>query len=264
MGTRSRHVFMATQLGMSGFPPQLLQIGETRGAHVSGFSLKGWLTRLPIDRWGEEWIERGQLAIRNRGRVWAGQDISVVLSHEDRSFDFTAHGPSRLVAEGWAAMPDPAESAPDVSSVVALAPRTEPIGPIAQGIAGQSLGSLAVQFQADRDLQMVQHLATDDPWRGLTIAHPSYLVWVANVLIKDAFGFGLGEWIHAGTVLQNFAPIQDGAAVRFIGTVAADPIRPGNQDLTRLSILVLADESLASSLEVTIATAGSTPLRYQE
>lgn len=264
MAIHSEHVFTATQLDMSALPTQVAETSGNGGTHVSGFAFMGSLTRLPIERWGEEWIERGELAIRNRGRVRSGQDIAVALSHSERSFDFVAKGPRGVVADGWAAMPVPSKGRPDVVTIDALAARSEPIGAVRAGIEGESLGVLTVGFEADRDLRMVDHLAADDPWRGRTIAHPCYLVWVANALIKDAFGFLLGEWIHAGSIVRNFAPIDDGSEVRFIGTVGADPVRPRDHDITSLDIIVLADGVLANTLEVTIATAGSGPLRYRE
>jgi hypothetical protein len=252
--------FVAHRMNMTAFPPHLLEQERELDDHVPGFAVTGWLVRYPVEQWGGEWIEHGSMEVRYRRPLHVGDQLTITVreavdddSPSDRGrvaqrLEFLIHDENQTaVASGWAAAPDPAKSIVHVDSSAVPNPL---LRPYASALLGQSLGTLTTIFDADRDLAFVGFLGADDPWVKRRDAHPTVLAWCANVLVRQAIEFTLGQWKHAGTQSEQYRAIPDGAELRFVGRVAKT-FGAGSHEFFVAEVLVEADGEASALLRLT-------------
>jgi hypothetical protein len=243
-------------MGMTAFPRHLMAEERELNDHVPGFAVNGWLVRHPLERWGEAWIQHGSMEVRYRRPLHVGDRLVVTTSADTDRIELSiAEESGTVVASGWAKAPDPERPIVEVPAE----PRPDPLLlPYADTLLGRSLGTLATDFDAARDLAWVRLLPSDDPWQGRTDAHPAVLVWSANVLVRRAIAFTLGQWKHAGTVTEHYSSIPDGAALRYCGRVART-FRAGAHEFFVAEVLVEADGAPTDRLELTYLCEQRTP-----
>jgi len=240
--------FVAHRMGMPAFPAHLVEAAGDMGDHVTGFAVIGWLTRCPMERWGEEWPERGTMQVRFRRGLHVGDPLTIHLCDLGDDLRIEVAAPNgELVASGSAALPaSPRRFEPATSPAF-----TGPLLPYADDLVGRTLDVLETDFVAARDLAFVHHLEPDDPWRVLRIAHPAHVVSVANLLVKQSVAFTTGTWTHAGSSTANLRPIADGAALRCSGSIPR-VIRTPEHDFAVAEIVVEADGVASMLVEHTL------------
>jgi hypothetical protein len=242
-----RVAIVADQLGLPSFPLHLWTPDHDMGAHVTGFAATAWLVRYPVERWGDEWLRRGTMHVRYRKGLHVGDPLTIEIRSSDDALavDVRAANGDAVMTAGAALAIDPPPPAEHVSPEWSV-----PLAPYADALDGHDLGRLETDFVAERDLAFVTALAPDDPWRTLRIAHPTYLVSVANLLVKNAVAFTGGRWTHAGSEWTNRRPIEDGARLTFTGHISEVRHR-ATIDLAVAAITVAADGEPATELRLT-------------
>src|SRR5215210_3022934 len=93
------------------------------GGLVPGVDVYAYLTHLPAERWGVEWLERGTMAARFAKPVYDGDAVTVAWTADDGSLELRDSG-GDLCASGIAALP-PAPSATPAPDAIPVEPAPE-------------------------------------------------------------------------------------------------------------------------------------------
>jgi hypothetical protein len=236
--------FVAHRMEMPAYPEHLMPSAPLND-HVPGFAVVGWMTRFPLQHFGDDWLHRGALEIRYRQHLCVGDLLAIIISATDDSMDFEAIRPDgQIVTSGRARLHSTelarAESAPKQAGFTVGPIPNPPLAGVSAGIARQRLGTLETEFDAERDGSFVQHLDPDDPWQDRSDAHPAFIVSVANVLVRRAIDFVDGRWLQGGTNMSFFRPIPAGSKLTFTGRMG-DGFAAGAREFSMAEILVSAD-----------------------
>ncbi len=236
---------------MTAYPAHLWPQGIEMNNHVPGFAVVGWMTRFPLEHFGEDWLRRGTMTIRYRRHLCVGDPLTIIVrtDAETETLDFDAVRPNgEVVTLGSACLTTDAQ-AQWIEGFDAVAVPAPPLPGVASVIAGQSLGELATDFDASRDLAFVEELDADDPWRGRRDAHPAFVVSAANVVVRQAIDFIDGRWLQGGANLRLFRPIADGSRLTLTGRIGTGFVA-GERVFSLAEILVAADGEPAMRVDI--------------
>lgn len=209
-----------------------------RGGLVPGVVVYAYMTRVPLDRWGRDWLERGTMTARFLVPVYEGQEVTVTL--DDDGGELEARTEDGLVAAGTATLPDAAMVPPDPVSypVAPLPDERPPASP--QALAVDALGTLEYGFHADQAGGYLDEVRETAPFYGeARVAHPGWLIAMANYALSQSVR--LGPWIHVETHATHFSTLDDGERVSVRGKVADLSEKKGHK-FVDLDLLWLADE----------------------
>src|SRR5882762_4165138 len=84
------------------------------GGLVPGVDVYGYMTHLPVLRWGRAWIERGTAECRFYKPVYDGDIASVTASEVDGALDVSVESRGEICATGRAALSDAPPAAPSL------------------------------------------------------------------------------------------------------------------------------------------------------
>jgi hypothetical protein len=220
------------------------------GGLVPGVDVYAYLTHLPAETWGLEWLARGTMRGRFHSPVYEGERIVVdVVGHAERDGGPVVQLELRnatgdLCAEGEAGLPDRADDAPSAALWVDV-PQTKerpPASPLSLAV-GTQLGLASHGFHADKAkvyLGDVREALTLYVEEG--VAHPGWLLRDANYVLSA--NVRLGPWIHVESVTQHHALVHDGATVQTRAIVAREWEHKGHR-FVELDVAVLADGDVA-------------------
>src|SRR5215472_8463765 len=90
------------------------------GGLVPGVDVYGYLTRLPVARWGRAWLERGTAECRFLKPVYDGESVTLSAVETAAGLELRAESRGLVCATGHAALP--ARAAPAVESFAAPPP----------------------------------------------------------------------------------------------------------------------------------------------
>jgi acyl dehydratase len=217
------------------------------GGLVPGVDVYAYLTHLPAETWGLEWLERGTMRGRFLSPVYEGERVTVdIVGHDERD-----GGPSvslelrnakgDVCAVGEASLPDAIE-APSASlwPDVPQASAPPPASPLSLGV-GTAFGFARHGFHVEH-----AHVYLDDVRESLDVyrevAHPGWLLRDANFVL--ASNVRLGPWIHVESVTRHHALVRDGAVVHARALVTREWEHKGHR-FVELDVALLADDEVA-------------------
>jgi hypothetical protein len=236
--------FVAHRMEMPAYPEHLMPSAPLND-HVPGFAVVGWMTRFPLQHFGDGWLHRGTMEIRYRQHLCVGDPLAIIIRATEDSMDFQAVRPDgQIVTSGHAAL-QPTETL-QMDSALKQANFSDgpipnpPLAGVSEVIARQRLGTLEVEFNLARDSAFVQHLDPDDPWQGRSDAHPAFIVSAANVLVRRAIDFIDGRWLQGGANISLFRPIRAGSKLTFTGRMGGG-FTTSARDFSMAEVLVSAD-----------------------
>jgi hypothetical protein len=238
--------FVAHRMEMPAYPEHLMPSAPLND-HVPGFAVVGWMTRFPLQHFGDDWLHRGTMEIRYRQHLCVGDPLTINIETTSEAMDFEAVRPDgQIVTSGHAGLHSTEALATD--SVVKFKQAgffdgpipNPPLAGVSEVIVRQRLGTLETEFDLARDSSFVQHLDPDDPWQGRSDAHPAFIVSVANVLVRRAIDFVDGRWLQGGANIALFRPIPPHSKLTFTGRMG-DGFIAGARDFSMAEILVSAN-----------------------
>ncbi len=209
------------------------------GGLVPGVCLHAYLAWGPAAAWGMEWLTHGSLSTRYRAPTYDGSEVTTEFDEADgacrlRSADGT------VLADGVAALPDSAPPPPDPDDYpVRPLPSPRPTASPEYLTPGRALGSLDLSFPDDVAVTYLDDVREVlDVYRDEAIAHPGWVLRLANTLLKS--NLELGPWIHASSRVQHHDVVRSGAAVDVRARVDAEYERSGHR-FVDLDVAVWAD-----------------------
>jgi hypothetical protein len=236
--------FVAQRMEMPAYPEHMMPAAPLND-HVPGFAVVGWMTRFPLQHFGDDWLLRGTMEIRYRQHLCVGDPLTISVRTVGESIgeaiEFSAARPGGgIVTSGRASFRSAADTAELIAGFESVPLPVPSLVGDSDVIAGQPLGILEVDFDAARDNAFVRHLAADDPWQGRSDAHPAFIVSAANVLIRSAIDFVDGRWLQGGANIEFFQRIPDGSQLTFTGRMGKG-FTAGVRVFSMAEILVAAD-----------------------
>ena len=222
------------------------------GGLVPGVDVYAYLTHLPAEAWGLDWLERGTMRGRFLSPVYDGERISVV-STAHREGD---RGPvvslevrssrGEVCAVGEACLPHVAVDAPSAglwAEVPQVDAATRPPASPLSLIPGTAFGLAPHGFRAAKAGAYLDDVRETLPlYREEGVAHPGFLLRDANYVLSS--NVRLGPWIHVESVTQHHDLVRDGAVVQTRALVSREWEHKGHR-FVELDVAVLADGLVA-------------------
>jgi hypothetical protein len=212
------------------------------GGLVPGVDVYGYMTHLPVARWGEAWLERGTAECRFMKPVYDHEAAIVSAAETEDGFDITVECRGEVCATGRAGLP--ARAAPVPAPFAVAAPSPPAVKPEADETTlavGTMLGICPVRVdavEADRYLRdLSESLAL---YRLAGLIHPATVAGLGNWALKD--NVRLGPWMHVGSRIEHFATARIGDELTATARVTANYEKRGHR-FVDLDVLVCANRA---------------------
>jgi len=212
------------------------------GGLVPGVDVYGYITHMPVARWGRAWLERGTAECRFFKPVYDGEIATVTAGEDAAGLEIIVESRGERCATGRAALPATPAAAPALASFQKVAQRAErPPADETSLAVGTWLGldpypitsETAAQHRADLRETLPLYAAEE-------LIHPAMILRACNFVINR--NVALGPWIHVSSRIQHLAAAQIGASLSARGRVTANYEHKGHR-FVDVDILVLADEA---------------------
>ncbi len=210
------------------------------GGLVPGVDVYGYMSHLPVERWGRAWLERGSAECRFLKPVYDGDSVSVTAREENGTLAITVESRGEVCAVGRAALPE-AATASALADFVRVPQRPEPRPPADEKslAVGTWLGldpypitpEMAARYLADAH-------ETAPIYAAEGLAHPRDMLRVGNFAISR--NVVLGPWIHTGSRIRHLALVRVGSTLSARARVTRNYEHKGHQ-IVEIDALVLAD-----------------------
>jgi hypothetical protein len=158
------------------------------GALIPGAFLYGYMSRLAVASWGEDWLCRGTMQSHSRRPVYDGDRLLIAANRLVReggvlkSAMAVTDSAGRLAAIGAAALPD---APPDFPEIVPIMPIADPPVVTASGLRpGDRFGTLGLTISAAEHQKSLEDFG--EVWPGYAergIVHPGMLL---RLVMRDA------------------------------------------------------------------------------
>jgi hypothetical protein len=221
------------------------------GGLVPGVDVYAYLTHLPAEQWGLDWLERGTMQGRFFSPVYDGDVVTVdVVEHSERDGGPLVrlelkNSAGDVCATGEAGLPDRPPAEPPEASLWRDVPQSK-APPPASALSlpvGTAFGLGEHGFHADKAGEYLDDVRESLPlYREQRIAHPGWLLRDANYVLAE--NVRLGPWIHVSSATQHFGLVRDGAVVQTRALVTREWEHKGH-GFVELDVAVLADGDVA-------------------
>jgi acyl dehydratase len=214
------------------------------GGLVPGVDVYGYMTHLPVLRWGRAWLERGTAECRFLKPVYDGDIALVTASDTDGALDITVESRGEVCATGRAALPDTPPAPPALDLYRAVPQRT--LRPPADEASLAAEGWLGIDPYKITPEMAARYLADSHESAPIYVeeglVHPRDILRSCNfVLSRNVL---LGPWIHTGSRVQHLAAAAVGDALSVRARVTGNYRRKGHL-FVELDALVLGNEKTA-------------------
>ena len=219
-----------------------------RGGLVPGVDVYAYLTHLPAERWGRDWLARGQMYGRFVTPVYDGDEVTVTSTDDgDGVIGLTLVDSSGNVCATGSASIDPGrvDGAPsaDVDALAFPWVDAQPVvdrplasAEVLDGI--EVLGAYDAGFHADKATAYLADVREALPlYAKEGIAHPGWLLRTANGVLTA--NVRLGPWIHVSSATRHLSTLHDGEHLSTRARVIATSERKGHR-FVELDVVMFA------------------------
>jgi acyl dehydratase len=216
------------------------------GGLVPGVDVYGYMTHLPVMRWGRAWLERGTAECRFFKPVYDGDSASVTALHDDGGgLAISVESRGEPCATGWAALPDarPA-TAPALELFRKVPQRTlRPPADDASLAADSWLGIDPYPITPETAARYLADLRESAPiYAEQGLMHPATILRSCNFVLSR--NVVLGPWIHTDSRVQHLATAAVGDTLSVRARITGNYEHKGHR-FVELDALVLANETIA-------------------
>ena len=216
------------------------------GGLVAGVEIYAYLTNLPIQNFGSQWLSKGTGECRFEKPVYHGKKLSALGQPEaDGSLTMKAESEDVICSIGHAAL-DNENSAPQIDNFPAAALpdyETRPGASPVSLVPGRILGT----FEQTMDETLLRQYLDDieenlSLYNGERIVHPGWLLRLANKSLS--MNVKLGPWIHVGSKITNYSVAHYGDFVQSRAKVARHYEHKRHR-FVELDVLLVANKNCA-------------------
>jgi acyl dehydratase len=199
------------------------------GGLVPGVDVYGYMSHLPVTRWGRAWLERGTAECRFFKPVYDGDIATVTERQNGAGIEISVESRGVLCASGRADLPDAPSEPPTLDEFYRVPQRPErPPADEASLAADSWLGldpypitpEMAARYLADS-----QESATIYREEGLV--HPRDILRSCNFVISR--NVVLGPWIHTGSRIRHLAVARVGDSLSVRARITGNYDHKGHQ-----------------------------------
>jgi acyl dehydratase len=212
------------------------------GGLVPGVDVYGYMTHLPVLRWGRAWLERGTAECRFFKPVYDGDTASVTASESDGGLEISVESRGEVCAAGRAALPGARPTLPALDPFRQVPQRTQ--RPPADEASLATDSWLAIDPYPVTPEMAARYLA--DSHESATIYAEQGLVHPRDVLRSCNFVLSrnvvLGPWIHTGSRIEHLGAVAVGSTLSVRARVTGNYQHKGHS-FVELDALVLADQT---------------------
>lgn len=212
------------------------------GGLVPGVDVWGYMSHLPVTRWGRAWLERGTAECRFFKPVYDGDETTVTARDSGGGIEITVESRGVLCATGRADLPATPPAGLEIGGFRRVVQRPErPPADEATLAVETWLGldpypvtpEMAARYLADS-----QESATI--YRDESLIHPRDILRACNFVISR--NVVLGPWIHTGSRIRHLASAPVGALLSVRARVTANYEHKGHR-FVDVDALVLIGET---------------------
>jgi hypothetical protein len=213
-----------------------------KGGFVGGVNVYAYMTHVPLQIWGRDWLERGTGEAKFGKPVYENDIAEVTAEQDADGIALTVHSVGVLCATGRAALSADLPPAPALSDYVAVAPRPErrPADESTLKI-GDWLGMtplpITEAFQA-QDLQDIRE--TDPIYAREKIVHTGTIIRCCNWALSH--NVILPAWIHMGSKVRNLGIAHVGDTLNVRARITKNYEHKGHK-WVELDAIVVANET---------------------
>jgi acyl dehydratase len=209
------------------------------GGLVPGVDVYAYMTHLPVQRWGRDWLERGVADCRFLKPVYDGETATVTATETDGILAIEVTSRGELCAIGTAQLPERAPSPTPLSYDVVEPPETRPPASETSLAPGLWMNSKPIAATPEFAAQYLRDLRETEPlYAREGIAHPGLVLRLCNWVLSH--NVVLGPWIHVGSVVRHFSVARVGETLTARARVIGNDERKGHR-FVDVDALVLAD-----------------------
>jgi acyl dehydratase len=212
-----------------------------KGGLVGGVHVYAYMSHLPVQRWGQAWLERGTGEARFGKPVYEG-DIAEITAEEDANgLALQVESAGVLCATGRAGLPAvvPVPSIADFKSVPARttrAPADETTLKVGDWLGMNPL-AITPEYQA-QDLSDTRE--TEPLYAARGIVHPGTVLRCCNWALSH--NVVLPAWMHMGSTVQNLGLARVGDTLNVRARVTKNYEHKGHK-WVEIDALELANET---------------------
>jgi acyl dehydratase len=210
------------------------------GGLVPGVDVYGYMSHLPVTRWGRAWLEHGTAECRFFRPVYDGDEAIVSAVESGGGIELSVESRGVLCASGRADLPDTPAPAPKVASFHKAAQRAARPPADETSLATDTWLGLdpypVTPEMAARYLADSQETAAIYQAEGLV--HPRDILRACNFVISR--NVVLGPWIHTGSRIRHLAPARVGDSLSARARITANYEHKGHR-FVDVDALVLAN-----------------------
>jgi hypothetical protein len=203
----------------------------------------GYAMHAVVAHYGMEFLSHGQVEVRFRRPVYAGETITVNARSDGPGngaalLEFNVENASgEVCAIGTAQFPAPSSASAQLPPVAPLGETRRPATPEALR-ATPVLGTFETRFDVAQAPAFLAVLGETLPHYA-DIAHPAWLLRQANYLIDR--NLALGPWIHVSSVVQHRGVVHAGERIAVRGQVIDLSTHKGN-DYADFDIVIMTTQ----------------------
>ncbi|HEX3863867.1 MAG TPA: hypothetical protein VHY35_19465 [Stellaceae bacterium] len=217
------------------------------GGLVPGVDVYGYMSHMPVMRWGRAWLERGTADCRFFKPVYDGDAATVTATERDGGLDITVESRGDICASGHATLPDAPATAPSLVVFQQVPQRASrpPADPQSLAI-GDWLGLAPYPVTAEMAARyLVDSHETAEIYAKERLLHPRDLLRSCNFALSR--NVALGPWIHVGSRIRHFATAAVGSSLSARARITNNYEHKGHL-FVEIDTLVLADEKPAAQV----------------
>jgi hypothetical protein len=211
------------------------------GGLVPGVDVYGYMTQMPVARWGRAWLEGGAAECRFFKPVYDGEIATVTAAEGGGELEIVVESRGERCATGRAALPPAPPATPALDIFHKVAQRAErPPADEASLAVGTWLGLDPYPITAELAAAHRANLRESLPlYAAEGLIHPALVLRACNFVLNR--NVSLGPWIHVSSRIQHLAAGQIGMSLSARGRVTANYDHKGHR-FVDVDILVLANE----------------------
>ena len=211
------------------------------GGLVPGAIVYAYMTHLPLERWGRDWLDRGTAECRFMKPVYDGDQVTVTATERDGVLDINLECRGVVCATGTAMLPDPA-TPPALAEFRDVPQRPGRPPADEQSLAvGTWLGIEPVVVTPALVAQYVSDVHETLPlYTAEGLLHPVLVPHIGNFALNR--NVTLGPWMHVGSKIQHFAAAQLGDSLGVRARVTGNYEHKGHL-FVDLDALIVANDA---------------------
>jgi acyl dehydratase len=211
------------------------------GGLVPGVDVYGYMTHLPVQRWGRSWLERGTAECRFFKPVYDGDALIVTATGQGDTLDITVESRGVVCAAGQAVLPDAPAPSPSLDSFTRVPQRGQ--RPPADEASLPVDGRLGLDPYPITPEMAARYLADSHESAAIyteqRLVHPRDILRSCNFVISR--NVVLGPWIHTGSRIRHLAAVPVGRTLSVRARITGNYEHKGHR-FVEVDALVLAGE----------------------